>query len=105
MHCHCQVLQINIRRFPSKIVYEDNPGPTLYLFQGQGDYSGQVLACSCQLNAASSGNVLNALQNYTGLASTFEDVLQSECNLVCMLQDHSSIKAEQGKHGQLGDSL
>lgn len=65
----------------------------------------QFLAYSSQMNATSTGNILNALQNYTRLACAFEDVLRSECNLVCVLQDDSSIKAEQGKRGQLGDSL
>lgn len=65
----------------------------------------QFLAYASQMNATSTGNILNALQNYTRLACAFEDVLRSECNLVCVLQDDSSIKAEQGKHGQLGDAL
>lgn len=53
------------------------------------------------MNATNSGNILNALQNYIGPVSVFEDVLQPECNLLCVLQDHSSMKAEQGKCGQL----
>lgn len=48
------------------------------------------LACFYQMNATNSGNILNALQNYTGPASVFEDVVQSECNLVCVLQEHPS---------------
>lgn len=57
------------------------------------------------MNATNSGNILNALQNYIGPVSVFEDVLQPECNLLCVLQDHSSMKAEQGKCGQLRSTL
>jgi len=32
--CHREALQSNIRRSASKTVCGDNPGPTLYLFQG-----------------------------------------------------------------------
>lgn len=57
------------------------------------------------MNATNRGKILNALQNYTGPASMFEDVLQSECNLVCVLQDNPSMKTEQGKCGQLRFTL
>lgn len=57
------------------------------------------------MNATNSGNILNALENYTGPAPTFADVLQPKCNLVSVLQDHSPMKAKQGKCGQLRFTL